>query len=83
MPKPVPTPPPGFDELSVEEKIEYIQSLWERIAATPEQVAVPQWHHDVLNERLRDSELDPDRGESWEVVRERLRGKLGKNSPAE
>ena len=33
MPKPVPLPPPGFDELSVEEKIDYLQSLWDRIAS--------------------------------------------------
>jgi len=36
MPKPVPLPPPSFDDLSVDEKIDYLQSLWDRIAATPE-----------------------------------------------
>ena len=41
MPKLVPNPPPGFDDLSVEEKIDYVQSLWERIAARPDQVPVP------------------------------------------
>ena len=35
MLKPVPLPPPGFDDLSVDEKIDYLQSLWDRIAATP------------------------------------------------
>lgn len=35
MPKPVPLPP-GFDGLSVVEKIDYLQSLWERVAASPE-----------------------------------------------
>jgi Domain of unknown function (DUF4331) len=39
--KPVPLPPPGFDELSVDEKIDYLQSLWDRIAATPKTVPVP------------------------------------------
>jgi hypothetical protein len=29
----VPLPPPGFDDLSVDEKLDYLQSLWERIAA--------------------------------------------------
>jgi hypothetical protein len=32
--KPVPNPRPGFDELSVEEQIDYVQSLWDRIATT-------------------------------------------------
>ena len=44
MPKPLPLPPPGFDELSVDEKIDYLQSLWGRIAATPDTVPVPDWH---------------------------------------
>ena len=41
MANPVPLPPPGFDDLSVEEKIDYLQSLWERIAASPETIPVP------------------------------------------
>ena len=76
MPKPVPLPPPGFDDLSVDEKIDYLQSLWDRIAATPETIPVPEWHREILDERLKDLEADPDAGESWEVVQERLRKKL-------
>ncbi len=42
MSKIVPTPPAGFDDLSVEEQIKFVQSLWDRIASTPEQVPVPE-----------------------------------------
>ena len=49
MVKPVPLPPSGFDDLSVDEKIDYLQSLWERIAATPETIPVPDWHHEILD----------------------------------
>jgi putative addiction module component (TIGR02574 family) len=52
-----------------------VQSLWNRIAATPDQVPVPDWHREVLDERLKDYEADPDAGESWDVVRDRLRDK--------
>jgi hypothetical protein len=38
MPKPVPLPPRGFDDLSVDQKINYSQSLWNRIAAIPETI---------------------------------------------
>jgi putative addiction module component (TIGR02574 family) len=76
MTNPVPLPPPGFDALSVDEQIEYVQSLWDRIAATPKQVPVPEWHREILDERLRDYEADPEAGESWDVVRERLHDKL-------
>jgi putative addiction module component (TIGR02574 family) len=54
MANPVPLPPPGFDDLSVDDQIEYVQSLWDRIAATPEQVPVPEWHREILDERLKD-----------------------------
>jgi putative addiction module component (TIGR02574 family) len=74
----VPLPPPGFDDLPVDEQIEYVQSLWDRIAATPDQVPVPKWHREILDERLADYAANPDAGESWDVVREQLRDRLHK-----
>ena len=59
-------PPAGFDSLSVEEQIDYQQSLWERIAAQPEQVQVPDWHREVLAERLAALNRSPDEGKSWD-----------------
>jgi len=78
MPKPVAIPPPGFDQLTVEEQIDYVQLLWERIAATPDHVPVPDWHREVLDERLKDFEANPDTGENWDIVRDRLRDNLRK-----
>ena len=72
MSTPVPLPPPGFDDLSVDEKIDYLQSLWDRIAATPEAVPVPDWHREIIDERLKDLEANPEAGDSWEAVHERL-----------
>ena len=43
MSKIIPTPPPGFDDLSVKEQIDFVRSLWDRIAATAVQVPVPEW----------------------------------------
>ena len=51
-------PPPGFDELSADEKVDYVQALWDRIADHPETVPVPRWHHEVLAERLASCEQD-------------------------
>jgi putative addiction module component (TIGR02574 family) len=73
MAKPVPLPPPRFADLSVDEKIDYLQSLWDRIAATPETVPVPDWHRDILDERLKDLQDNPAAGDNWEIVQERLR----------
>jgi len=52
MSRTIQLPPTGFDALSVEEQIDYVHSLWERIAARPEEVPVPEWHRQIILERL-------------------------------
>jgi putative addiction module component (TIGR02574 family) len=64
------TPPPGFDELPVEDQIEYVQSLWDRIAAHPDRVPVPEWHLHELRRRERADESAE--ASTWEEVRERI-----------
>jgi putative addiction module component (TIGR02574 family) len=61
-------PPPGFDDLSVDEQVAYVEALWERIAAREDQVPVPDWHHEVLTVRLADLAANPDAGRSWVEV---------------
>jgi hypothetical protein len=39
-------------------------------------VAVPAWHREVISERLRDIESDPNSGDEWEVVQKLLRDRL-------
>ncbi len=68
----LPIPPPGFDDLSVEDKIEYVSSLWDRIAAKPDEVPVPDWHRKVIEERLQEYRAAPDEGKSWKEVREQV-----------
>ncbi len=80
MARPLPMPPAGFDELPVEEKVDYVESLWDRVAASPDALPVPEWHRDILEARVKDHEADPDRGESWESVRDRLQAKLSLDS---
>lgn len=62
MSQALPLPPPGFDSLSVDEQIDYVQSLWDHIAARPEDVPVPDWHRKTLAERLAMHNGNEDRG---------------------
>jgi putative addiction module component (TIGR02574 family) len=59
----VPIPPPGFDGLSPDEKIRYVQDFWDYIAANTATVLIPDWHRRVLDERLADDHADPHEGE--------------------
>lgn len=63
-------PPVGFDDLSIEEQIDYVQSLWERIVMKNdrESVPVPAWHRRVLEARLTEFEANPEAGRPWEEV---------------
>ena len=67
--------PPGFDDLNVDDQIEYVQALWDRIAAKEDVVPVPDWHRDILDERLADLEANPDAGRPWEEVKANLLNK--------
>ena len=73
-------PPPGFDALTVEEQFDYVQSLWDHIAAHPEQVPVPDWHRQVLEERLAAYQANPNEGRAWEDFEEELLEKLKRQS---
>jgi putative addiction module component (TIGR02574 family) len=76
MSKIVPIPPPGFDDLSVDEQIDFVQSLWDRIAATSEQVPVPEWHRQIIRERLAAYNANPSAGRLWTDVRTDIERKL-------
>ena len=64
--------PEGFDSLSKEQQIEYVHALWDRIASSQGEVPVPQWHRDLLRQRLdsRDSSEDT----TWSQLKSRLLG---------
>ena len=72
----LPLPPPGFDDLTPDDQIDYVQSLWDRIAAKPDQVPVPDWHRQVIRQRIADQKASPSEGRPWEEVREEIRSKL-------
>jgi putative addiction module component (TIGR02574 family) len=72
----VSNPPAGFDELTMEEKLDYLESLWDRIAARPETVPVPDWHLEVIEQRTHKGQAGSRNGRSWDDFREELRAKL-------
>jgi putative addiction module component (TIGR02574 family) len=57
--------------LPPEDRIELLGEAWDAIAASPEDVPIPEWHIQELQRRL--AEPDP-KFVGWEDVRDRLRG---------
>ena len=78
--KAIANPPTGFDELSVDEQVDYVQSLWDHMAAHPETIPVPDWHRQVIAERVAAYEKNPTDGKPWEEVRDELLRELRKST---
>jgi putative addiction module component (TIGR02574 family) len=76
MSQALPIPPAGFDGVSIDDKIDYVQSLWDRIAARPEDVPVPEWHRQIITERLAAHRADNEQSKDWEEVEREITAEL-------
>ena len=70
-----PVPPAGFEELSPEEKLEYIQALWDHFSEHPD-VPVPDWHRQVVADRLATHRRGEITSRPWSEIREELLARL-------
>ena len=76
MGSPLKAIPPEFESLSLEERIRYVQDLWDYITNDSPSIPVPEEHKRVLDERLKAYRENPDAGRPWGEVREELLDKL-------
>ena len=74
----VPFPPPGFDELSIDEQIEYVSKLEEQIKSLPDDLSVPDWHMEIIEKRLAECEKNGFEGIPWEEFEKDLIEQLTK-----
>lgn len=64
--------PPEFRDATSNERIEFVQRLWDEIAQDPDSVPITDEQKAILDERLRAYEQDQDPGEPWAEVRDRI-----------
>lgn len=60
--------------LSVSERLQLVQELWDSIASQPDAVPVPKWQKDELARRKAEYLKDPNSGRSWDEVQRRILG---------
>ncbi len=72
MAKTVSIPPAGFKDLTADEKVQYVQDLWDYVVADASKVPVPDWHRHILDERLAEYHAAPQEGKPWPQVRDQL-----------
>jgi len=59
-------------KLSVDERIELVEAIWDTVAADAPTLPIPEAHRAELDCRLEDLANDPDAGSPWDEVRTRL-----------
>jgi len=64
-------------QLSVSERIELAEAIWDTVAADPTSIPLPAEHQAELDRRLADLEATPGAGSAWEEVRARLARRQG------
>ncbi|QZZ18569.1 addiction module protein [Leptothermofonsia sichuanensis E412] len=60
-------------ELTLSEKLQLLEDLWDSIAQAPEQIPVLDWQKEELARRKDAYLLNPGSGSSWEAAKERIR----------
>lgn len=63
-------------DMTLQEKLDAMESLWEDLVRTPEAIESPAWHKEVLDERLGNLQEWKTQFIDWETAKEALRKKL-------
>ena len=63
-------------DMTIQEKLAALESLWEDLARTPEALESPAWHKDILDERRQRVAEGQSRFIAWEMAKTDIRNKL-------
>jgi putative addiction module component (TIGR02574 family) len=58
--------------LPPDRRLAIMEAIWDSLAAAPEHVPIPDWHREILEQRLAEDDADLSPGESWSDVRSRI-----------
>lgn len=61
-----------IDAMAMEEKLELSEVLWVSIRSSTDELPVPDWHKDLLDESLWRRDTHPDDYSTWPEVKARL-----------
>ncbi len=65
-----------LDKMSLEEKLQAMESLWDDLCNTAGGISSPAWHEGVLAERLSMQERGEVKFEDWEAAKKKIKNKL-------
>ena len=66
----------SLDQMSLPEKLQLMEALWENISRRPEDLPSPDWHGDVLAECRRRAESSEGVFSDWETAKDDIRRRV-------
>jgi hypothetical protein len=60
-------------QMPLAQKPALFETLWSELSSEPGQVEIPQWHKDILDERLQAAERGEVEVIDWEVAKVQIR----------
>lgn len=66
------TPMKAIEQMTMEEKLQTMEALWDSLWPVQDQVASPDWHGVVLQERAERAASGQATFSDWEAVKARL-----------
>jgi putative addiction module component (TIGR02574 family) len=70
--------PSQFSGLTLAEKIQLVEDLWDSIAAEAEGLPLPEWQKAELDRRAAEYLRDPSLASPWEDAKQRILGRHGR-----
>ena len=65
-----------LEKMSVEEKLQAMESLWDDLCSKAADMSSPAWHEDVLAERQAMQERGDDQREDWDAAKRNIRDRI-------
>lgn len=62
----------GFETLSVQERLDLIERIWDTLPVRVDPGEVPAWHRQELTARRAEADRNPGTGRPWREVLSRL-----------
>ena len=62
-------------DLSVSERIQLVQDIWDSIAQVPESVSLTEEEKAEIDRRLDEYHSNPDAGSPWSLIKERIKSR--------
>jgi len=59
-------------KLPLADKLQIMEALWEDLCSQPEQVEIPEWHRQLLDQRRKALEAGQEEVFDWDAIKDSL-----------